>query len=84
LQQAGLEVLLDDRDERPGIKFKDADLIGIPYRITIGKRFLQGAEVEIRTRADGETRSLSLDKARADIVSSIRNEMSATRESETE
>ena len=84
LQQAGLEVLLDDRDERPGIKFKDADLIGIPYRITIGKRFLQEAEVEIRTRADGETRSLSLDKARADIVSSIRNEMSATRESETE
>ena len=84
LQQEGLEVLLDDRDERPGIKFKDADLIGIPYRITIGKRFLQEAEVEIRTRADGETRSLSLDKARADIVSSIRNEMSATRESETE
>jgi len=84
LQQEGLEVLLDDREERPGIKFKDADLIGIPYRITIGKRFLQEAEVEIRTRADGETRSLSLDKARADIVSSIRNEMSATRESETE
>jgi prolyl-tRNA synthetase len=38
LQQAGLEVLLDDRDERAGVKFKDADLIGIPYRITIGKK----------------------------------------------
>src|SRR5256886_14716217 len=37
LQNAGLEVLLDDRDERAGVKFKDADLIGIPYRITIGK-----------------------------------------------
>ncbi len=82
LQQKGLEVLLDDRDERPGIKFKDADLIGIPYRITIGKRFLQGAEVEIRSRANGKTLSLSLDKAMAEIVSSISNEMSATQESE--
>ncbi|HYX28673.1 MAG TPA: His/Gly/Thr/Pro-type tRNA ligase C-terminal domain-containing protein, partial [Pyrinomonadaceae bacterium] len=38
LRHAGLEVLLDDRDERAGVKFKDADLIGIPYRITIGKK----------------------------------------------
>ena len=42
LQQAGLEVLLDDRDERAGVKFKDADLIGIPYRITIGKKVADG------------------------------------------
>jgi len=42
LQQAGLEVLLDDRDERAGVKFKDADLIGIPYRITIGKKVGDG------------------------------------------
>jgi prolyl-tRNA synthetase len=42
LQQAGLEVLLDDRDERAGVKFKDADLIGIPYRITIGKKAGEG------------------------------------------
>ena len=42
LQQAGLEVLLDDRDERAGVKFKDADLIGIPYRITIGKKAADG------------------------------------------
>ena len=42
LQQAGLEVLLDDRDERAGVKFKDADLIGIPYRITIGKKAAEG------------------------------------------
>jgi prolyl-tRNA synthetase len=39
---AGLDVLLDDRDERPGVKFKDADLIGIPYRITVGKKLAQG------------------------------------------
>ena len=42
LQRAGLDVLLDDRDERAGVKFKDADLIGIPYRITIGKKAAEG------------------------------------------
>jgi len=40
--KAGVDVLLDDRDERPGVKFKDADLIGIPYRITVGKKLPQG------------------------------------------
>ncbi|KPK25223.1 MAG: prolyl-tRNA synthetase [Desulfobacterales bacterium SG8_35_2] len=80
LQQGGLDVLLDDRDERPGIKFKDADLIGIPYRITIGKRYLQEGEVEVRTRADGNTQSLSLKRALAEVVGAVRNEMAATRE----
>ena len=80
LQEEGLEVLLDDRDERPGIKFKDADLIGTPYRITIGKRFAQEGEVEIRTRGNGKTHSLPLDKAMAEVVSSIRHEMAATQE----
>jgi prolyl-tRNA synthetase len=42
LQRAGLEVLLDDRDERAGVKFKDADLIGVPYRLTIGKKISDG------------------------------------------
>ena len=41
-KNAGLDALLDDRDERPGVKFKDADLIGIPYRITVGKKMPQG------------------------------------------
>jgi prolyl-tRNA synthetase len=45
----GLDVLLDDRDERPGVKFKDADLIGIPYRITVGKKLAQG-QVELVER----------------------------------
>ena len=40
-QKAGIEVLLDDRDERPGIKFKDGDLIGIPFRVTIGPKGLK-------------------------------------------
>jgi prolyl-tRNA synthetase len=51
--QAGIDALLDDRDERPGVKFKDADLIGIPYRITIGKKLTEGNVefVERRTRS---------------------------------
>jgi prolyl-tRNA synthetase len=81
MQKEGLEVLLDDRDERPGSKFKDADLIGIPYRVTIGKRFVQEGEIEIRTRKDGKTQSMSPDKAMAEIISSIQNEMAATRDS---
>ena len=63
-----------------GSKFKDADLIGIPYRVTIGKRFVQEGEIEIRTRRDGKTQSLAPDKAMAELVSSIRNEMAATRD----
>jgi len=81
LQQEGIEVLLDDRDERPGIKFKDADLIGIPYRITIGKRLVQENEVEVRTRRDGLTKSLSLDKAVAEVCNAIRAEMEAVKDS---
>jgi len=78
LQKEGIEVLLDDRDERPGIKFKDADLIGIPFRVTIGKRFASEGEVEVRTRKDGETKSLSLESAVAETVTSIRAVLQAT------
>lgn len=60
LKKAGLEVLLDDRDERPGAKFKDADLIGIPYRVTVGKRFAKDGVVEIRRRRDGESTEVSI------------------------
>jgi prolyl-tRNA synthetase len=80
LQQESIEVLLDDRDERPGVKFKDADLIGIPYRITIGKRFAKEGEVEVRTRKDGLTKSLSPDEAVAEVVNTIRAEIKAIRD----
>jgi len=50
LEAAGLDVLLDDRDERAGVKFKDADLVGIPYRINVGKKAAEG-KVELVTRA---------------------------------
>lgn len=53
MQERGVDVLLDDRDERPGSKFKDADLIGIPIRVTVGKRFASDGVVEIRQRHDG-------------------------------
>ena len=50
LEAAGLDVLLDDRDERAGVKFKDADLIGIPYRVNVGKKTAEG-KVELVNRA---------------------------------
>ena len=79
LQEDGIEVLLDDRDERPGIKFKDADLIGIPYRVTIGKRFAQDGEIEIRTRRDGETTSPPAAKAKEELIKMIQTEFAATK-----
>src|SRR5688572_23379091 len=48
LEGRGIEVLYDDRDERPGVKFKDADLVGIPYRIAVGKKGLADGVVEIK------------------------------------
>jgi prolyl-tRNA synthetase len=59
LQRAGLEVLLDDRDERAGVKFKDADLIGIPYRVTVGKKAADGV-VELFDRSSKSSEDISL------------------------
>lgn len=59
LQRAGLDVLLDDRDERAGVKFKDADLIGIPYRITVGKKITEGL-VELFERSSKKTEDVKL------------------------
>jgi prolyl-tRNA synthetase len=60
LDGAGLDVLLDDRDLRPGEKFADADLIGIPIRITAGKKSLEDGMVDVRNRATGDERRLSI------------------------
>ena len=60
LQEKGVDVLLDDRNERAGVKFKDADLIGIPYRIVTGKSLQKGL-VEVVTRATKETQTLPVD-----------------------
>lgn len=66
LQRAGLEVLLDDRDERAGVKFKDADLIGIPYRITIGKK-IADAMVELFDRRAKQSEDVKLDEVVATV-----------------
>jgi len=71
----GVEVLLDDRDERPGSKFKDADLIGIPYRATVGKTFQKEGMVELRLRATGETIMLPFAKAADKIAAMIHEEL---------
>ena len=65
LEKAGIEVLLDDRDERPGVKFKDADLIGVPYRVVIGDKNLAGEtpKVEIKRRTEKESRLFELGNA---------------------
>jgi len=67
----GIEVLLDDRDATPGVKFNDADLIGLPLRITIGPRSLKAGGIELKFRDQDETRLVPLD----DIVSTLRSEV---------
>ena len=59
LEAAGFDVLLDDRDERPGVKFKDADLVGIPFRVTVGKKVTEGT-VEIVRRSTREMQDASI------------------------
>ena len=59
LEAAGYDVLLDDRDERPGVKFKDADLVGIPYRVTVGKKVTEGT-VEVVQRSTRQVRDASI------------------------
>ena len=66
LEQAGFDVLLDDRDERAGVKFKDADLIGIPYRINIGKKTAEG-RLELVTRATASSQDIGIAEAVARV-----------------
>jgi prolyl-tRNA synthetase len=72
----GIEVLLDDRDERPGVKFKDADLIGVPFRITVGPKGLAEGEVDFVRRSNGETQTMELVKAARRIAETILEERS--------
>lgn len=69
----GVEVVLDDRDERPGVKFKDADLIGFPIRVTIGPKSLEKGEMEIRNRRTKEVQSVPVEK----VASAIRKILEA-------
>ncbi|MEY2411926.1 MAG: prolyl-tRNA synthetase, partial [Acidobacteriaceae bacterium] len=73
LDEAGFDVLLDDRDERPGVKFKDADLVGIPYRVTVGKKVTEGT-VEIVPRSTREIHDASIGSVVEYFEKSLRSE----------
>ena len=75
LKDAGIEVVIDDRDERPGVKFKDADLIGFPFRITVGKS-IQNGNVEFVTRETGTKEEMTPDKAVETTVKLVRDALS--------
>jgi len=72
LESAGLEVLFDDRQESPGIKFNDADLLGIPIRVTVSPRTLETNSVEIKKRSEKETQLVPLEKIAARLKELIR------------
>ena len=76
LQNAGVEVLLDDREERPGIKFKDADLLGLPLRLTIGAKSLDRGCVEFKRRAEAAAADLPLADAVERIGAIVRSGLS--------
>jgi prolyl-tRNA synthetase len=63
LQGRGIDVILDDRDERPGVKFKDAELVGIPHRVTVGPKGLADGKVEYKRRRDGSGEDIPTEKA---------------------
>jgi prolyl-tRNA synthetase len=67
LEKLGIEVLFDDRDERPGVKFKDNDLIGIPLRIVVGSKGLAEGKVELKIRSTGEVLSVPLEEVAATV-----------------
>ncbi len=73
LRAAGVEVLFDDRDERPGVKFKDADLIGLPLRVTVSERSLKAGGVEFKRRDRADRESVPL----ADVLARVQAEMQA-------
>ena len=68
LQEAGVDVIVDDRNERPGVKFNDAELVGIPYRVTVGPRGLGEGIVEVHQRATGETENVAVADAVDHVV----------------
>lgn len=73
LVKQGIEVLVDDRDERPGVKFKDADLIGIPLRVVIGEKNLP--KVEVKRRQEKDSRLLDVPEAITELVNMVKQEL---------
>jgi prolyl-tRNA synthetase len=77
LKDVGIEVLLDDRELRPGVKFKDADLIGVPYRVTVGDRGLEKGTVELVNRKTGDRESLGMYDVLPELEKRIRTEQAS-------
>ena len=77
LDAAGIEIMLDDRDERAGVKFADADLIGWPYQVVIGKRGAKNGVVELKDRSTGEKREVSVEDVVAEVVRVVADAKSA-------
>ncbi|HWE37236.1 MAG TPA: YbaK/EbsC family protein, partial [Isosphaeraceae bacterium] len=71
LAAAGLDVLVDDRDQRPGFKFKDADLIGVPLRVVVGERGLKDGKIEIKWRHESEARQVPAESAAQAILDEV-------------
>jgi prolyl-tRNA synthetase len=75
LQEREIEVLYDDRDERPGGKFKDADLLGVPLRVTVGEKGLKDGIVELRERRTGTVERLPVQDAADACARRVRDEL---------
>ena len=78
LLDRGIDVLLDDRALRGGVKFKDADLIGIPLRVTVGKRAVAEGNVEIKLRRESQSRKVPIEQATSktiDLVNSLKEQL---------
>ena len=74
LESMGIDTILDDRDERPGVKFNDMDLIGVPIRVTIGKKFVDG-QVEFRMRRESESTDVEISELVNKIKETVEKEM---------
>jgi prolyl-tRNA synthetase len=74
LTAAGIEVIYDDRDERPGVKFKDMELIGIPARIVVGKKIAENL-VEFKERATGNQEEISIDEVVEKITKYVKDSL---------
>jgi prolyl-tRNA synthetase len=80
LERLGVELLVDDRDERPGVKFKDADLLGIPLRLTLGKKSLESGGVELKLRSEQDQKKsqiIALERAATHIFELVQQALRA-------
>ena len=78
-EKAGADVLVDDRAERPGVKFKDADLIGIPLRLTIGGKGLKEGIVELKHRNQKDVAKIPLTEAEAQVSAAVAEQQAKAR-----